>query len=90
MREKINRLTILSEDLERLVNRLDELYVMSTNLRNSGHDLSASIEFGYGEKRSISAEIDKSLTIKIVDEQILKIKDRIITVTEDLERTAKL
>ncbi|WP_277640077.1 hypothetical protein [Bacteroides graminisolvens] len=89
MNDKTTKLMTLSDRLGRLVNRLDELETVALNLRNSGHGSAANIQFGYGEGRVISAEIDKSLATKVVDEQILKIKDRIIAVTQDLERVAK-
>lgn len=89
MNDKTTRLMTLSDRLDRLVNRLNELETVVWNLRNAGHGSAANIQFGYGEGRIISAEIDKSLAIKVVDEQILSIRERIITVTQELERVAK-
>lgn len=90
MNEKTKKLVVSSEALSILVKRLNELENLSSSMRKGGYlGKSANIQHLHDENSYISAEIDKSLAIKVVDEQILKIKDRIITVTQELEQVAK-
>ena len=90
MNEKTKELEILSEKLERFVGQLDELEVMANKLRKAGDDSVTRIQLKNDEHLVTSVDIDAPFAIYAIDQKILRVKDQIKWVIEQLNKVGEL